>query len=343
LLALLIKLFKRKGVVLVILLLKNLVLVFTGMIVFVAAKNSSNKLNPRIALVFYAIWLATYFYWFFQFTHDIWLILFFIDSTLVFAWIFSSKEAKTKHIIGWGVLGGLNFLANPIAGLVWLSVACLISIQNKLYKGMLLSALLAMLICSGWIIRNAVVFDKFIFIKSNLFYDLYRINYEDSDGIYDRTLAFAHPVWTTMLNPDSPYKRLGEIKFNEYYKKMFFRQFKNNPEEYFKKIKNRLIAATLIYSHNSPYEGRHPPIKTVIFALPFLSLLLLLILNKFRLNRIIWVAVTLYVAYIILYVGVAFCMRYFLPLTSILVLFVFWGIDALVSRITLRPNIENNS
>ena len=100
-------------------------------------------------------------------------------------------------------------LANPVAGFVWLIIQAAGIIRSKNVKLWLLSFMVFFAICSPWFVRNYLVFDKVIFIKSNLFHDWYFFNYETQDGHPSEALAKRTLVWTTKKNPDSEYRNSG--------------------------------------------------------------------------------------------------------------------------------------
>ncbi len=82
-------------------------------------------------------------------------------------------------------------------------------------------------------------------MKSNLYFDAYFVNYEIKKGglIDGPTFREKHPVWTVKEDPESHYKRLGEVKFLETYKQQLLSEISKNPYTYIRNVKNRLFEA----------------------------------------------------------------------------------------------------
>ena len=124
-------------------------------------------------------------------------------------------------------------------------------------------------------IRNYLVFDKLIFMKSNLYFDAYFANYERENGIPDGPFFKKnHPAWKIKKDSNYPYIKLGERKFLETYKEKFFRELKKNPYTYIRNIKNRLFAALFVY-YTFHTNEKCIAWKTVIHALPFVFIILI--------------------------------------------------------------------
>jgi len=324
----------------VIVVLKNCTLVLTGLVIFDVAWRTGRRLGPAWSLAAYCVWLVTYFHWFFQLSHDIWLLQLLITASFYFAYrvAFTSwpDSPRARWRWAWGLLGGLNFLSSPIAGLAWLSASGFLVYRDRaLVRAVSVSVLLAVLCVSGWVARNAVVFDRLVFMKSNLYFDLYLANYVSETGVYDEQIFKAyHPVWVAKRNPDFLYERVGEIQYTELFRTKFLDALGRDPGAYAQKVANRLLAATLLYSPYRAYvEGDRPLLKTLIHALPFLGLITVWLVGAEPMKAPVALGTLIYLCYLGPYVGVAFYNRYFLPLTPLLVLFWFWGLDALLASL----------
>ena len=118
--------------------------------------------------------------------------------------------------------------------------------------------------------------------------------------------------------------------FNDYHRELFWEQFSERPYIYVSSVAKRLLGVTLFYKPFNRFESPPVVLRHLLHAAPFLGLIVLL-------RRRAWnaglfpVALTLYVMWLLPYVGVAFYIRYLLPLMPVLVLFVYWGLDALLS------------
>jgi hypothetical protein len=312
---------------------KNLALVATGMLVLAAARASAVQAAPAVALAGYAAWLLCHFSWFFQMTHDEWLILLCVDASLLGAWRIALHGIRGRQALAWGGLGGLVFLTSPVAGASWLATTAWLARKRSLRRPLFAAGLLALALAGLWGLRNQAVLGRPYFVKSNLFFDLYQANFASPDGVYDEPFLAQHPVWTTLRDPDSPYRSLGEVAFLDAYRARFLADARAHPEALAGGALRRLLAATLVYKPYRPYyEGLHPPLTSFVHALPFLGLVLLLVLCGRRLEPIQRIAVLFYAVYLAPYALSAFYLRYLLPLTPVLVLLWFWGVDALIAR-----------
>ncbi len=329
-LALLITLFKLKPLVACcIVLLKNLVLVMSGLMVYEIAKKTFLKLHPEFFLVFYCALILISFRWFFQITHDAWLLLLFMCIIYLLGVSINNTTIRLKTAITWGVVGGLSSLTNPVMGLVWL-VLCLFNMCKKHNRRLLIvSYVLFFIICTPWFIRNYIVFNKIIFIKSNLFHDLYSQNYETASGHPDE-------MWTRAKQKTRAVRHaeLGELNFIGIDKERFMNAIKNNPEKFIQNIKDRVLSAFVIYvPHNREYENITIT-KSVIHALPLIAILFLLMSKGYTRSGYILIALVVYAIFLLPYVLVSYYVRYVMPLIPLKVLFCFWSLDGIINQLT---------
>ena len=322
-------------VMFVVLIAKNLVLVLTGLSIYNVAKDTLRNIPPLLTLFIYILWLFSFFYWFFQITHDIWLVLLCVNIVYILALKLSSPGSKPFLFYIFGVTGGISSLVNPALVPVWLAI--LVYILLKKGRAFLVPAISAVLIFAAvnslWCVRNLTVFDKLIFVKSNLYFDAYLSNYVKDDGIPNQGFFMKHPVWTTRSDPRSDYRRLGEEKYCESFKRKFIEELRHSPGIFMQKVQNRLLAALLIYyPYNKKIEAGVMPLKYVIHALPFLMLILTLILKK-KIPHYLAPAVLTYFIFLSPYILISYYIRYSLPLTMIQVMFIAWGLDSLYGAI----------
>jgi len=332
LLAGLISIFKLKPIVVcIILFLKNSVLVLAGVAVYEIAKRTTHRINPGFAVVLYFVFLLSSYRRFFQMTHDSWLLLFLIMVVfLAGVWV-SQNRIYVRAAVVWGITGGISMLASPILGLVWLVLWLVNFLNRRKMKLSAVSALLFFAVCIPWIVRNYVVFDKLILMKSNLFYDLYQLNYTTESGVLDETFEDKHLAWTIKSDPDSDYLKLGEGKFMDRYKEKFIKQFRQNPYRYFQHTLNRLSAAFLVYHPYHKYE-RALFIKSLLQLFSFVCFLLTVLSLRRSASVYLTCGALIYVVYLLPYIFVAYYFRYALPVTPLRVLFCFWGVDLVVNR-----------
>jgi hypothetical protein len=319
----------RANTAVAVVLLNNLALVAVGLTVYGIARQCHRRMSPWVAVGFYLLWLAIFRYWTFELTHDVWLLMLGSNALALGAYWYTMGGRMTAWI--WGATGGLLSLCSPALAFAW---ACLTSTFLLRATGdrrpWILALLLAMVIASPWTLRNALVFHRFIPVKSNLFFDAYLSNYEDPDGLLDAATLTRHPyVW-----PKSrlEYARLGEVDYTGEYRKLFLRTLKQDPATLFRKIGNRVLALFRYPIMDERKESKAElPIKRAIYALPFCVLLLSIWIRGPH-QRLLRVLSGITLAYLLTYVLVSFSIRYLLPLTPIMILLFFLGIDQIAYR-----------
>lgn len=102
-----------------------------------------------------------------------------------------------------------------------------------------------------WGSRNYLTFDKFIPVKSNLWFDFYQANVYDEDGLVTGfTFANFHPIKNKARLRE--YQQTGETRLMEEYKERSVTYLKENPSDYFSKVGNRMYS-TFVYARH-PYD-----------------------------------------------------------------------------------------
>lgn len=343
-LALLLKIFMfKRAVAFCVIVAKNLVLVGAGLLLFEIAKRTATRIKPVFVIWVYIFWLLFNFRWFFQFVHDDWFLLAFLCIIFPLFVYVMSHSIKYVTAIVWGVVGGLAMLANPILGVLWV-VLCLVSIlraNRKSARHLFLSFIIFGLLFSPWLVRNYLVFNKLILIKSNFYFDAYHINYNSKNGIVSADFEKKHhPYFTVRFNIDSLYKDVGEVRFMEIYKEKLLTAIRQNPYKMLHNIKNRLLAALLIYYPYHEFEAT-ALWKSILTALPFVSIIVIVLLRgptMHTASSFFAAALLIYCAYLLPYVLISYYMRYDIPLTPIKVLFIFWAIDMTLVRLRTNTN-----
>jgi hypothetical protein len=347
LLALVIKLLKNVHLVsCCIIFLKNVVLLGTGLLIYEIAQKTSSHLKAHFALFIYVLWLVTYFRWFFQITHDGWLLLLCIDGLYGGAITLWSRTIDRTTALVWGMVGGSAVLVSPILGMVWLSITGTLYLRTRSkisvpVKGLfILSLVIGITMSSLWFIRNYRVFNRFVPIKSNLYYDAYLANYEKENGILDESFFLSnHPVWNISKAKLADYIKLGEMGFVDLYKEQFTEKLRRNPERFFRNVTNRFLAALVVYyPYNTSYERKFMIWKYVIHALPFCFIVVLLVTKK--MSYYAGLALLIYSTFLIPYIVISYYIRYSIPLVPLQTLFIFWGIDLLSAKIKISFHRE---
>ncbi len=339
-LAAFLKIFHSKRIVaLCIIFIKNIVLILTGVLVYETAKNTLVKTPPKVALISYILWLLCFFRWFFQFSHDAWILLLLINVVFVFAASVVTKNKTTpKTAILWGVLGGIIILTSPIAGLVWLALLAGYVIAHTQYiKLGIASLMIAAILCAPWVIRNYLVFDQIILMKSNFFFDVYHNNQTPEGIVYAQFEIDNHPYFTVPKSGQSLYEKVGETEFMNIYKQKFLKDIKQHPYKYITNIKNRFLAALIRYY---PYTQHDPFLywKNLFHILPFASIIIIIALGGLRFYCFAPLALIIYMIYLTPYIMISFYTRYTIPLTQIKVLLILWAIDLLYIKISQKKS-----
>ena len=121
------------------------------------------------------------------------------------------KNSRSRDWIGFGLLWGLIALTNTAilsllpCFLLWLLDFA--QLRQSLLRYSLTLAMLALLI-TPWLVRNYVVFGRFVFIRDNLPLEMHMANNDQSEGLWTRS---EHPG----NDPEAmrQFEQLGEIRF----------------------------------------------------------------------------------------------------------------------------------
>jgi len=305
-------------------------LVVQGITVQVIARRCLKRLSVFAASAVFFGWIVTFYYWFFLLTSDIWVISLFI-CFLTLA-IVDHVETGRVRPVAWAVLGGIGVLASPTFGVAWGCLVLFLFVTEAKNRRRWAAVLaLAGVLASPWVVRNALVFHRFIPTKSNLPFEEYQANVLDTDGVYEISSMLEHPY--NSENMRFEYQQLGEIAFVDSYGKRFRKQLALHPQGILRRVLNRALAATVNYIPLS--DKMDPPLQSfvlhVVYALPFLIFVSTIWLGGphqllLRTLGVFWLA------YLLPFVTVAFYARYFLPLTTLLTVTSALGIDRLCCR-----------
>jgi hypothetical protein len=321
----------RLPVALCILLLKNSILVATGVLCYKLAKRTCSAIPPVCVLIFYAMFLSCYFLWSFQITHDCWLTLMLMDIILFLALRRQDEPDAPRRIAAfWGVLGGVAALSSPVLGLTWFVAGVPRQVTLRRLRMFAFSALIAGAVVLPWTVRNYLVFDRFVPVKSNLFYDLYNTSYANEDGLFDHEFALRHALFSI-----DPFGGLSEPAFMDSCKAKFLAALKASPQTYVQAVANRALAASILYH---PYRDveRALPVKRAIHLLPLMGVLVLLFTGSVRRSPAVRLVIITYLAYLVPYSFVTYYGRYAMALLASKTLLAFWGVDALVGCVARK-------
>ncbi len=266
---------------------------------------------------------------FFTMIHDIWLILLMIAVLFYKYWYYQNISKSKRLGLGWGIIGGLLFLTSPVLGTVFIFLTFVPFNATGLKKKLGL-VFLSVMICSPWLIRNYLVFDRVVFIKSNLFFDLYQSNYLDEDGVLDlETLKKYHPYMNEEIR--GIYISLGEADFLGTSHDAFLREFKEHPWTFFKKASHRFLKVFITPASMVPpkkghgfYQNLKFFVKPAVYWIPLFACIYLLFAKGVPDINTIRAGATIFFIYLAPYILVVFYNRYRIPLVPIFAIFYFY-------------------
>jgi hypothetical protein len=331
----------RTAVMAVVLFFQACVLVGTGLLVVALARQTTGLRAGWAALAF-LIGVLCNFSWCFQWTHDGWLVMLALDLLIAgLCWL--RPLARWHTAAGWGLFGGLCALVNPIVGFTGGTLSLVLRLRDRAWARLGLSVLAAGLALAPWAIRNYLVFGRWVPVKSNLAYELYQSQCLQPDGLLQGTTFNFHPFRSTTAERQE-YNALGEAGFAERKGQQFRQAVRAAPQDFFKRVVDRLLGATLWYEpFYRAQEAKRPRVlwlSRLTHPLPFLGLLVLaLSAVRAPLHRVQWTVMGVYLLYLLPYVGISYYERFALPLLAAKVLLVLWAIDRLLStRVKERAN-----
>jgi hypothetical protein len=308
----------------------------TGTGLYAIARRCYKRVHPLFVVAFYLLWISSFNYWTFIITHDIWLSTF-GAMLLVLA---TSRFIMTGKANGWswGALGGFLANINPAMTFAWFCLVVFFAVRSRSPRPWLLALTLAVAAALPWTIRNAVTLHQFAPIKSNIAYDAYLANCLDEDGVYDARTLKRHPFAGQPARLD--YAKRGEAGFMANSGTLFRTAVATNPGSFLRRIANRAIAVFIRYTPSSDQENQQPGaiVRKLIYPVPVIVFIISFWIpgqNRFLLLTL----GLLVVVYLFPYVLVAFYIRYLLPLTPVLALIVFLGVDQIACRLLAKGEV----
>jgi hypothetical protein len=324
----------RDAVMAVVIVLKALVLIVTGLLVLTLARQTLARLGVWVAAILFVLALLCNFKLCFQTTHDTWLVLLALDLLVVgFCWC--RPYSHLGRAAGWGVFGGLSAQVNPIVGFAWGGLSLLAGVRQRAWAPLGLSVLLAGLTLVPWTVRNYFAFGRLVPVKSNLAYELYQSQCLQPGGLI-RGRTFSHMP----SNPSNPegreFRQLGEIAYLDRKREQFWQAVWADPEDFLDRVAERFLGTTLWYvPFNPDSEPRNQPVaywlSRFTFPLPFLAMLFLLFTAIWKpLHQVQWTVIGIYWLYLLPYIAASYYERYGMPLLGMKVLLVLWAVDRLL-------------
>ncbi len=204
---------------------------FSAFTIIPLVQVAERLFDRRIALLsgwlwavvpYFAKWSIT---WIWETTLSTLLLLWLLLQFLKLRDELKDRNTKPWHWVAFGLLWGLAMLTNPsVLTVVGLCFLWLLRERGfRVWKPMATAILMCAIVISPWLLRNRVVMHRWIFIRSNLGYELFLGNYHGSSGACGGGIH----IW---MNGDEwrRYISMGEAAFIEVHArsaKLFIRQY----------------------------------------------------------------------------------------------------------------------
>jgi hypothetical protein len=307
------------------------VLLGTGFLVLALGLSTAHA-GPIVTTVLIVGTFLSHFRQCFQFAHDGWFLMLFIDC-LVVGLCWCRPFARRWSSAGWGLFGGLAALASPVAGLTWAVTSAWTARRQRVASRAALAFLVASLTVLPWTIRNYLVLGRWLPLKSNLAYELFQSHCLQTEGVLQRATFRLHPG--RAVTPEvRELRRLGEIGYMDVKWRQFSDALRSDPNDFLHRTLERFVAATVRYEpFHVDFESTRPWViwtSRLAHPLPFLGALLLLcrrVRQPLRHER--WIVIGIYVVYLLPYVFISYYPRYAMPLLGVKMLLMLWAIDEL--------------
>lgn len=329
----------RNAVMTIVICLQVAVLIGTGLLVLALARTTTQRPGTRGAAAVFFVALLSSFHNCFQVTHDCWLVLLALDVVIAGpCWLRPLQSGKAAA--GWGLVGGLCALVNPVAAFAWGASTGLIALRRRVWSRLGLAVLAAGVTLAPWTLRNYWVFGRLVPVKSNLAYELYQSQCLQPDGLL-RGRTFAHHPYKSGGREGREYERLGEMAFLDRKMEQFRQAVAADPLDFLDRAACRFLGATLWYQPFNPAKEAKRPwglwFSRLTHPLPFAALLVLLFTSIWQpLPRWQWIVIGVFLLYLLPYAVISYYERYGLPLLGVKVLLVIWGADRCVAAVFVQ-------
>lgn len=266
--------------------------------------------------------------------------------TILFLYILSIyQKLNNRKIMICGLLMGFTALTNPVIIsfypflVLWLFQKSTIDTKKvMIYTIMLFITFLGVI--SPWLIRNYLVFDKFVFLKSPLGVELRLGNNHDADGSFDKRRAL-HP--TILPREMSLFNDLGEIGYTEYCLKEAFSFIRDNPSKTLLLIVRKIylfwcggdLLDKDIWKGNIKIRYNLSILKKITYIIPLLFFIigiLYALKNRIDISLFLYLLLSYPLIYYIAHVN----SRYRHPLEPFIVIIGAYGIYCCVKKTPLK-------
>ena len=334
----------RDATAMIVVVMQDFILAGTTFIVLALVMQTTRYIATAFAALVCAAALAYDFRLYFQFTHDWWIVLLFVDL-LVAGLCWCKPLQGWKSAAAWGIFGGLCAMVNPIVGMTWLITSTFLGVRQCSWLRLGVMFLTLAVTLAPWTIRNYLVFGRFIPSKSNLAFELYQSQVLQKNGLLLKFVK--HPFGVTNSDEGRKYKELGETAYLDLKKQQYLESIAADPVDFLDRLAARFAGATLWYVPFHRGEGMRwweLWICRLTHPLPFLAFLFLLYSSFWKpLHALQWTIIAVYVLYLGPYIGASYYDRYAIPILAMKVLFVLWALDRLLLILLGRSSNRKRS
>lgn len=224
-----------------------------------------------------------------------------LTSFLAFTVSLSGKVTPSPRI--WALFGGLMgllILTEPVSGtLVGVSILWLLLKERVPVKNLAFALLLASILPGVWLIRNYLVFDQFVFLRSGFGLEL-------SKGVRDYELAGQFSTSLPNRNPEElkRYTQMGELSYVQQRRAEALQWIQENPGTYTQRLIRRVIAfwtGRYLVSRDYLFYGQFESLKVVMHSLPVVGSFICLIYMMLIRHRAFWLCYGIIALYPLVY------------------------------------------
>jgi 4-amino-4-deoxy-L-arabinose transferase-like glycosyltransferase len=261
-----------------------------------------------------------------------------LAATILWATLELAESGRLRDWCGYGLLWGLTLMTNPALGslfpllLGWLVYRAWREGRLQLSRPAM-AAILALLCCVPWTVRNYVVFHRFIPFRSNLGYELYIGNNENYDERHRGLPAVITQDLETLR-----YLRMGEIAFMDEERRKALHFIAAHPRVELELFGNRIVDFWMGTAEPvNMFEVTDSPLIRGILLGNFLSLtgaLLGVVALFWRRNANAFPLAAFPVVFPVLYYVTHTSLRYRHPIDPVVMLLTAIGVGLMFGRIS---------
>ncbi|MGB7343270.1 MAG: hypothetical protein WBD20_03600, partial [Pirellulaceae bacterium] len=260
-------------------------------------------------------------------THDHALLILLVNALYIIMTRGCDRLSSGSAMVQ-GIFGGFAALCNPILATVW---AVWIAVMSRSVRTVLVAAAVSIAVITPWTIRNYIVFDRLVPIKSAAKFEFFQALCISRDGILGPVCFWEHP-WGRDNAARREYGAVGESSFIEARGLPASQKWRKEPIDCVDRIINRFLTATLW--SETPTRFGAPVAMAMLnrffYAWPFISLAVLIVVRSPKgktdgADTSRWqLAALIYAGVLLPYVLISYYTRYAAPLLAIKCLLVLF-------------------